>query len=93
MVIEICYMNSKYVEFLYFIPLNVENNNLRRKLHHDVRNVENHLRSLHCESGPRNPVNKEFQLWKRYQTTVDSGGVGNLTPEDSSALLLVGNAG
>ena len=37
MVIEIYYMNSKYVEFLYFIPLNVENNNLRRKLHYGVR--------------------------------------------------------
>ena len=56
-----------------------------------LENVENHLCGLERESDSKNLRNRQSQLWKRYQTTVDSGGVGNLTPEDSSALLLVGN--
>ena len=75
MVVEICYMKSKYVEFPYIFFFNVENRSC----------------GLERESDSKNLRNRQSQLWKRYQTTVDSGGVGNLTPEDSSALLLVGN--
>ena len=65
MVIEIYYMNSKYVEFLYFIPLNVENNNLRRNYIMALENVENHLCGLERESNSKNLRNRQSQLWKR----------------------------
>ena len=61
------------------------------KLHHDTENVENRLCGLEREPDSKNLRNSQSQLWKRLQTTVDSGGVGNLIPEDFSAFLLVGN--